>query len=162
MLAIIGGCINLRQAGRSMDGGIIMMVAAGLALSIALQATGGATYIATSLINAMEGFEPVFVMSALFLLMALCTNILSNNATALLFTPIAISTAQKLGAPIEMFLFAVIFASNTCSFASPIGYQTNLLVMGPGHYKFADYIKAGIPLIFIVWITYTVYAMYAF
>jgi di/tricarboxylate transporter len=156
--AILSGCLNLRQAMRALDSQIIFMVAAGLALSVALQRTGGAEFLATSLVTATEGAEPVFVMSAMFLLMAVLTNILSNNATALLFTPIAVSTAVALNAPPEMFIFAVIFAANCCSFASPIGYQTNLLVMGPGHYKFSDYLKAGIPLIIIVWITYTTFS----
>lgn len=156
--AILSGCLNLRQALRSLDSQIVFMVAAGLALSVALERTGGAAFLATNLVDVMAGYEPVFVMSAMFLLMAVLTNILSNNATALLFTPIAVSTAATLNVPPEMFIFAVIFASNCCSFASPIGYQTNLLVMAPGHYKFSDYLRGGLPLIVIVWITYTAFS----
>lgn len=157
-LVVLTGCMNMRQAMRSLDGNIIFLVAAGLAMSVALQQTGGAALLAESIISLTHGVEPVFIMSALFILMALLTNILSNNATALLFTPIAINTANQLGAPVEMFLFAVIFASNCCALASPIGYQTNLLVMGPGHYKFSDYMKAGIPLIIVIWLTYTAFS----
>lgn len=158
--AIIAGCLNLRQALRALDSAIIFLVAAGIALSVALQKTGGAAYLADNLVLAMEGYPPVAVMSAMFLLMGVLTNILSNNATALLFTPIAVSTAATLNVPPEMFIFAVIFASNCCSFASPIGYQTNLLVMAPGHYQFSDYIKAGVPLMILVWATYTAYAYF--
>ncbi|MCG8511337.1 MAG: anion permease, partial [Rhodospirillales bacterium] len=85
-----------------------------------------------------------------FLLVAVVTNLLSNNATAVLFVPIAISTAETLGAPVAPFVYAVIFAAN-CSFATPIGYQTNLLVMGPGHYRFLDFTRVGIPLILLLW-----------
>jgi len=97
------------------------------------------------------------ILSALFLVMALVTNILSNNATALLFMPVALGVAQRLGAPPQAFVAAVIFAAN-CSFATPIGYQTNLLVMGPGHYTFADFLKAGTPLVFIIWLTFSMLA----
>lgn len=161
-LAILTGCLNLRQAMRALDSKIVFMVAAGLALSIALERTGGASFLATSLVATMEGYEPVFIMSAMFMLMAVLTNILSNNATALLFTPIAVSTAATLQVPAEMFIYAVIFASNCCSFASPIGYQTNLLVMAPGHYKFVDYLKGGLPLILLVWGTYTAFSYFTF
>lgn len=158
--AILAGCLNLRQAMRALDSAIIFLVAAGIALSVALQKTGGAAYLADALVTNMEGFPPVAIMSAMFLLMGVLTNILSNNATALLFTPIALSTATTLNVAPEMFIFAVIFASNCCSFASPIGYQTNLLVMAPGHYKFSDYVKAGVPLMLLVWVTYTAYAWF--
>ncbi len=156
--AVISGCLNIHQALRALDSSIIFLVAAGIALSVALEKTGGAAFLATNLVESMAGFPPVAIMSAMFVLMAILTNILSNNATALLFTPIAVSTATALNVPIEMFVYAVIFASNCCSFASPIGYQTNLLVMAPGHYQFSDYVKAGVPLMVLVWATYTTYA----
>lgn len=153
-LTIISGCLNLRQAARALDMQIILMIAASLALGTALQATGGASYLAHALISTMEGASPQIIMSALFLLMMLLTNVLSNNASAVLFTPIAIGIAAELGVDPTMFIFAVIFACN-CSFITPIGYQTNLLVMAPGHYRFTDYMRAGIPLAIIMWITYT-------
>jgi di/tricarboxylate transporter len=157
-LVLLLKCINMRQAMRSLDAPIVFLVATGLAMSVALQQTGGAAFLAHSLVSVMHGVDPVLVMSAMFLLIAVLTNVLSNNATALLFTPIAVNTALSLNAPPEMFIFAVIFASNCCALASPIGYQTNVLVMGPGHYKFKDYMRAGIPLVFIVWITYTIFS----
>lgn len=157
LLVIITGCINLRQAVRAINGQIILLIAAGLALSAALQVTGGATYLAEGLIEVMEGYSPVMVMAAMFVMMAFFTNILSNNATAVLFTPIALNTAHILGADPAMFIFAVIFASNCCSFATPIGFQTNLLVMAPGHYQFKDYMKAGLPLVLIVLATYVAF-----
>ena len=92
-----------------------------------------------------------------FLLLALLSNVLSTKATAVLFTPIAVDLARVLGAPVEPFAVAVIFASN-CSFASPIGYQTNLVVMTPGNYRFIDFVKVGTPLILLVWIAFTLFA----
>ena len=93
----------------------------------------------------------------MFLLIAIMTNFLSNNATAVLFTPIAIKTANELGVDPMTFVYAVIFAAN-CSFATPMAYQTNLLVMGPGHYRFKDFVKAGLPLIFLIWLAYSLFA----
>jgi di/tricarboxylate transporter len=160
-LTILTGCLNVRQARRSIDSQVVFIVAASLAMGVALQATGGATYIAHQLINIMDGASPYVVLSALFALMVVITNVLSNNATAVLFTPIAVGTAQELGVDYLPFVYAVIFASN-CSFVTPIGYQTNLLVMGPGHYKFSDFFRAGAPLAFIIWITYSLFAPWYF
>ncbi len=84
------------------------------------------------------------ILSAFFFATAVTTNVLTNNATAVLFTPIAISTATQLGVDPLIFVYAVIFAAN-CSFATPMGYQTNLLVMGPGHYEFRDFVRTGTP-----------------
>ncbi len=102
----------------------------------------------------MTDASPAVVLSAFFLATAVLTNFLSNNATAVLFTPIAIKVAEGIGAPPEAFIAGVIFAAN-CSFATPVGYQTNLLVMGPGHYRFSDFIKAGTPLVILIWLTYS-------
>jgi di/tricarboxylate transporter len=85
------------------------------------------------------------------------SNVISTKTTAVLFTPIAIDFGIEVGAAPEAFAVAVIFAAN-CSFASPLGYQTNLLVMGPGHYKFMDFTRVGIPLVFVMWITFSLFA----
>lgn len=159
--AIILGCLNLRQAIRSIDSQVVLIVATSLALGVAMQKTGGALFLASQLVDLLSGLEAVAVMSVLFLAMVIVTNILSNNASAVLFTPIAVNLAQQLNAPISMFVFAVIFACN-CSFLTPIGYQTNLLVMGPGHYKFADFMRGGLPLAILIWITYTAIAYFMF
>jgi di/tricarboxylate transporter len=151
---IAASCLNLRQAARTFDGRIFMLVAAALAGAVALEKTGGAEYLANSVINSFDGSSPMVVLSAFFLATAVLTNFLSNNATAVLFTPIAIKVAEGIGAPPEAFIACVIFAAN-CSFATPVGYQTNLLVMGPGHYRFFDFIKAGSPLVILIWLTYS-------
>lgn len=159
--ALLSGCLNLRQARRSIDSQIVLIVATSLALGTAMQATGGAQYIAKTIIDLFSGASPTTLMSVLFLLMVILTNILSNNASAVLFTPIAVGMAQQLGVSNLMFVTAVILACN-CSFITPIGYQTNLLVMGPGHHKFSDFIRSGLPLALLMWITYTLFAPWYF
>ena len=151
------GCLNIRQAGRVIDGRIVMLVASAIASATALEATGGATAVANGVLSAMDGSSPAMVLSALFLVIAIATNFVTNNAAAVLFTPIAIGVAQRLGLPAEPFVVTVVLASN-CSFATPVAYQTNLLVMGPGHYRFRDFVVAGTPLVLILWATFSVAA----
>lgn len=154
---LITGCLNIHQAGRAVDRRVILLVGAALAMGAALQATGGAQYLAQLLIDGLAQYGASVVLSVLFLLVAVTTNLLSNNATAVLFTPIAIGAAQALDANPIAFIHAVIFAAN-CSFASPIGYQTNLLVMGPGHYRFRDFLVGGSPLVLLIWGCFSVLA----
>lgn len=151
---ILANCLNIQQAVRSFDGRIFMLVAAALAGAVALEKTGGAAFLAEAVISTFAGSPPSVILSAFFLATAVLTNFLSNNATAVLFTPIAIRVAEGIGVPAEAFIVAVIFAAN-CSFATPVGYQTNLLVLGPGHYRFSDFIIAGTPLVILIWLTYS-------
>jgi len=153
VLLVATGCLNIRQATRAIDRKILLLVGAMLALGVAMQATGGAQFIADQLLKSPFADRPLIMASLLFIIVAFCTNILSNNACAILFTPIAMNMAINMGADPVVFAITVIFAAN-CSFASPIGYKTNLLVMGPGHYRFRDFIKAGVPLVMIIWIAY--------
>jgi di/tricarboxylate transporter len=154
---LLAGCLNARQAGRAVDRTVVMTVAATLALGTALHETGGAAFVAHQLVTAFAGAGPAAVLSALFLLIAVVTNVLSNNASAVLFTPIAVSLAAELGVEPMVFVHAVIFAAS-CSFALPVGYQTNLLVMAPGHYRFVDFVRSGAPLILILWVCFTLFA----
>jgi di/tricarboxylate transporter len=151
------GCLNVRQAARAVDRQVAFLVAAALAMGSALQATGGAVFLAQHMIQALDGASPAIVLSAMFALVAVMTNLLSNAATAVLFTPIAINTALALGVEPTAFVHGVIFAAN-CSFATPMSYQTNLLVMGPGHYKFGDYLRGGAPLIVLIWLAFSLLA----
>lgn len=168
VLMIATGCLNIRQATRAIDRKIFLLVGSMLALGTALQATGGASYLANAILSLPYTDTPVAMISVLFLLVAITTNLLTNNACAILFTPIAMNLAGSISVPAGFeydiaFIFAltVLFGAN-CSFASPIGYQTNLLVMGPGRYKFRDFIKAGVPLVLLLWITYTIMLKYYF
>jgi len=154
---IVSGCLNVRKAANAIDRNIFLLIGAALAMGSSLQATGGASYLAMAMVELLDGASTTVVLSAFFILIAFLTNILSNNATAVLFTPIAINVAAELGVDPFIFVTAVIFAAN-CSFATPMGYQTNLLVLAPGNYKFADFMKVGIPLIIILWISYSFFA----
>jgi len=158
---IIGNCLNIRQASRSLDFRIFMLIGAALAMGIALEETGAVDLIARSIILLAEPYGKYAVLSAIFLMVALLTNVLSNAATAVLFTPVAISTALELGSDPLPFVLAVIYAANCC-FATPIAYQTNLLVMGPGHYKFSDYLRFGGPLVILIWLVFTAISPWLF
>lgn len=156
-IMIATDCLNVRQATRAIDRKIFLLVGSMLALGHALQVTDGASFIAESLLDIPFIQTPFAMASMIFIVVAICTNILSNNACAILFTPIAVNIALNMGVDPIVFAITVIFAAN-CSFASPIGYKTNLLVMGPGHYRFRDFLKGGIPLVLILWATYMVVA----
>ena len=151
---VLAGCLNVRQAVRSFDRTIYLMIGAALAAAAALEATGGALYIAGAAVDTVRGYAPSVTMSVIFLVVGLVTNVLSNNATAVLFTPIAIGVADRLGvAPLPMVVAVILAAS--CAFATPIGYQTNMLVMGPGHYRFRDYMIGGGPLLILMWLVFS-------
>ena len=156
-LMVFSGTLNVRQAARAIDRQIILVGGAALALNAALSATGGGAYIADGLVGALDGAGAAVMLSAFFLLVAAFTNVLSNNACAVLFTPIGINIAVGLGVDPLIFIIAVILAAN-CSFASPIGYVTNLLVMTPGRYRFIDFIRAGTPLILLLWVGFSLFA----
>lgn len=154
---ILTGCMNLRQAGRAIDRTIYLLVGTSLALGTAMTATGAAAYVANLIIGLAGGAPPSVILSIFFLVVALFTNVLSNNACAVLFTPIGVSLGASLGIDPRLFAITCLFACN-CSFATPMGYQTNLLVMGPGQYQFADFVRGGLPLVFVMWLTFTVAA----
>lgn len=154
---ILGGCLTVQQAARAFDRKIYLLVGTALALATALQESGGAHSLAHAVVEAVSDYGPAMLLSALFLLTAILTNFLSNHATAALVAPIAVSAAAEVGADPAPFIYGLIFALN-CSFATPIAYQTNLIVMGPGHYTFADFMKAGTPLILLLWVAYSLFA----
>lgn len=158
---LAAGCINMRQATRALDARVILLVGTAFALGSTLNATGGAGFLAHTLVQSLGDAGPVVTLSTFFLLVALMTNVLSNNATAVLFTPIAVGVARELGLDPMIFVYAVIFAAN-CSFATPMGYQTNLMVMDPGHYQFRDFIRAGAPLIVLIWATFSLFTPWYF
>lgn len=154
---LLFGCLNIRQAARAMDRTIFLLVGASLGLGIALYETGAADFLGRAMIDNLSGPNPATNLSVVFLTVALATNVLSNNACAVLFTPIAVSMAGGLGLPPSVMAITVILAAN-CSFATPIGYQTNLLVMGPGHYRFSDFLRGGAPLILLMWVVFSLIA----
>ncbi|GAB5454912.1 MAG: SLC13 family permease [Henriciella sp.] len=160
-LMILLQCLNHRQAARSLDLRIYLVIAAALAMGAALESTGAAEMLAQLVVWVASPFGTLAILSAIFLAVAILTNILSNAATAVLFTPIAISAAEQTGSDPLPFLLAVIYAAN-CAFATPIAYQTNMLVMGPGHYKFGDFLRFGGPLVILMWAAFTIIAPWRF
>ncbi|MEL0111118.1 MAG: SLC13 family permease [Rickettsiales bacterium] len=157
-VAMVGlGVLNIRQASRAVDPNVVATIGVAMALGIALTETGGAAFIASAFVDAMRGASPAVMLSAFFLMLAVLSNAISTKTTAVLFTPIAIDIALELGVSPEAFAVAVIIGAN-CSFASPVGYQTSLLVMGPGHYRFVDFTKAGAPLILLLWAVFSLFA----
>ena len=153
---VASGVLNIRQATRAVDPRIVATIGAALALGVSLQETGGAHYLAGALVDALHGASPATVLSLFFLAVAVLSNIVTTKTAAVLFTPIAVDIASEIGVAPEPFALAVVFAAN-CSFASPLGYQTNLLVLGPGHYRFMDFVRAGSPLIILLWIAFTLF-----
>ena len=145
--------LSVRQVLRSVDNNLLLLIVTSLALGKVIQVTGAANFLSEWLLIVLDGSSPLTILLCFYALVSLTTNFISNNACAVLFTPIAIDIAEKLNVDPKIFAIALIFSVNT-SFATPLAYQTNLLVMGPGHYKFIDYVKFGLPLTFICWIVF--------
>lgn len=150
---IATGCLNIRQAVRALDMRIFLLIGAAFAMGLGIERTGGAEFIGTNVVAAVKPFGTQALIGSVFIVVAIFTNIISNSAAALLFAPIALSIAEKADIDPIVMVLTIIFAAN-CSFATPIAYQTNLLVMGPGHYRFGDFARFGIPLVLLLWASY--------
>lgn len=142
---IVTGCLQMRDAYRTIQGNVLMLIVGTIALGAAMEKTGASRYYADAFLSLFAGSGPGPILGAMLLLTSVSTQLLSNNATAVLILPIAISTALSLNVDPRPFIIAVCFGASAC-YATPIGYQTNLLVYGPGGYRFSDYLKLGIPL----------------
>lgn len=147
-------CLTVKDAVGALSIPVIIIIVTSLALGVALTETEGAVFIARSFVALVESLPAPVVLSCLMLGMALLTNIVSNNAAGVIGAPIAIQVAREIGVPPEPFVLAVIFGANM-SFATPFGYQTNLLVLTSGGYKFADFVRAGVPLTLIMWLGFS-------
>ena len=149
---LITRCLTIGAAIRAISPSVYFVVAASLALGMALQVTGATDYMTEVFLYLTADSGPFVVLSALMLLLAVLTNIVSNNAAAVIGTPIAIGIANALQLPPEPFVLAVLFGANM-SYATPMAYKTNLLVMSAGNYTFSEFVKVGTPLTIIMWIT---------
>ncbi len=149
---LLTGCLNRSSMKRAVDFSIIMVIVASLALGKYLVVTGAAQYLAELFVYAAGPMPVAMKVSMLMLAMALLTEAVTNNAAAAIGTPIAFSIATTLGAPVEPFILAVLLGGNM-SYMTPMGYQTNLLVMSAGGYRFSDFLRVGIPLQVIVWVS---------
>lgn len=143
-------CLQPEEAYAAIDWRVILLLAGVLPLGIALQVSGGADWLAARTIGVFGAFGPLATLAAVYLLTAVLTEVMSNNAAAVLVVPIALATADTLGVDSKPFLVAVAFAAST-SFATPVGYQTNTMVYSAGGYRFADFTRIGVPLNLIFW-----------
>ena len=153
-LMLLTRCLDWRNIAGALSTPVILIIVASLGLGTALMRTGGAEFVAHLFVIATSALPTPFILSGLMLLMAVLTNVVSNNAAAVIGTPIAISVAQEIGVATEPFVLAVLFGANM-SFATPMGYQTNLLVFSAGGYKFSDFLRVGIPLTGIMWLAFS-------
>ena len=150
--------ISTNEAYQTINWQVIVLIAALIPIGIVIQKSGTAEWLATAMNNLVEQFDPalrpVVMVSLIYLMTMMLTEMASNAATAIIMTPIAISVAMQIGLDPKPFIFSVCFAASA-SFITPIGYQTNLMVYGPGGYKFSDYVKVGLPLAISLWIMAT-------
>lgn len=147
---VILRCLEPEEAYAAIDWRVIILLAGVLPLGIALQKSGGADWVAHNALGWIGGYGPLATLATIYLLTAMMTEVMSNNAAAVLVVPIAIAAAEALGVDTKPFLVAVAFAAST-SFATPVGYQTNTMVYTAAGYRFSDFPKIGIPLNLLFW-----------
>ena len=152
--------LNIQEAYRSIDWSVIVLIAAFIPVGIVVERTGTADLIGSGIINLGALFKPEFApyasLSILYLVAVLMTSIMSNNSAAIVLIPVALSIGNQLGVDIRPFIFTICFGAST-SFMTPMGYQTNLMVYGPGSYRFGDFVKAGAPLNVLFWLLATIF-----
>jgi di/tricarboxylate transporter len=162
---IASGCLTSRRAYRAIDWPILLFMIGAIGLGEALQNTGAAETIARGLVNGVEGFGPFAALAGLTLLTAVMSSLVSNQAVAVLLTPIAINAATTIsfqqglgevetGSMVRAFILGIALSASIC-FATPIGHQSNLMVYGPGGYRWKDFLRAGLPLSVIAWVFVT-------
>ena len=154
-LMLASRCLRWGDASGALSPTVIMIIVASLALGVAMIETDGALYLAQVLVQLVEGLPTPLILSCLMLVMAILTNIISNNATGVIGAPVAIQIANELGSAPEPFVLAVIFGANM-SYVTPYGYKTNILLMSAGGYKATDFVRAGLPLMFLMWVGYSI------
>ncbi len=161
LVLMVTGCLNWKDAMNALSSQVILIIVSSLAMGAALLKTGGADYLAKLFVYITFGAPPSVVLGGLMLMMGILTNIVSNNAAAVIGTPIAIGIAQRLGMPLEPFVLAVLFGANL-SFVTPMAYQTNILIMNAAGYKFSDFVRVGLPLAIGLWIILTLVLVWAY
>ncbi len=144
-LVLITRCIDADEAFGFVDGRLLALIFSMLAIGAALEASGAVALIVEALAPGLSALPPFLIVWAIYLLTSVLTELVSNNAVAVVVTPIAIGLASALGLDPRPLVVAVMVAASA-SFATPIGYQTNMLIYGPGGYKFTDFMRVGIPL----------------
>jgi di/tricarboxylate transporter len=148
-LMVLTGCLTMDEAYRAIEWKAVFLIAGMIPLGIAMQVTGAASFVATWMVDILGVYGPTVIMAGLYLLTSLASQVMPNPAVAVLLAPVALNTASDLGvSPYPLAMTVAIAAS--AAFLSPVGHPANLLVMGPGGYRFSDYIKLGLPLTLLI------------
>jgi len=155
ILMFLTGCVKFDRVGRALSAKVIVLVAASIAVGSIVEASGAAAWLGMALSLGLSSLPPALVLGAIMLFVTTLTNFASNATAATVGTPIAFSIATELGLPPEPLVLAVLFGCNLC-YATPIAYQTNMLIMGEGSYEFSDYIRTGVPLVLLMVTTLSV------
>lgn len=150
ILVMVTGCIKVKDAYKALQGSVLFLIYAMLAISVAMEKTGALHWIVDGIMHFVSDLPPFVIISILYLLTSFITEIFSNNAAAVMLTPIAVGLAQTMGVDPRAFAVAIMFGASA-SFATPVGYQTNTLVYHAGGYQFADFLKIGVPMNLILW-----------
>ncbi len=150
VLAIATRCVEMNESYRSIEWNVLFLIYGMLGIGMAMEKTGGAALIAHQMVEALDAFGPVVILAAIYLLASLLTEFVTNNAVAILLTPVVIVVAADLGVDPRPFIVAIMFGASA-SFMTPVGYQTNTYVFGAGGYSFADFMKVGVPLNLLLW-----------
>ncbi len=151
LMMVLSGCISTEEAYGAIEWNVLFLLAGMLSLGAAMEKTGASTMLASGMIEGVGGLGPLALLAAFFGATMLLTEVMSNNATVALLLPIAITTAQAIDVNPRAFMFAVVFAASS-SFMTPVGYQTNTMIYGPGQYRFKDFARVGAPLNLIFWV----------
>ncbi|BDI60977.1 SLC13 family permease [Qipengyuania nanhaisediminis] len=155
ILMFVTGCVKFERVGRALSGQVIVLVAASIAIGRVIDESGAAAWLGEALSLGLGYLPPALVIAAIMIFVTFITNFASNATAATVGTPIAFSIAAQLGIPPEPLVLAVLFGCNLC-YATPIAYQTNMLIMAEGKYEFSDYIRTGVPLVLIMVVSLSV------
>ena len=146
ILMFVTGCVKFEKVGRALSAKVVVLVAASIVVGKVILESGAAEWLSQLLALGLQFLPPAGVLAAVMLFVTVLTNFASNTTAAAVGTPIAFSLAGQLGIPPEPLVLAVLFGCNLC-YATPVAYQTNMLIMSEGGYEFGDYMRAGVPLV---------------
>ena len=148
-IVLLARCIDPEEAWRSIDGNVIVLIFGMLAVGVGLEGAGTVDLIVSAAVPYLATLSPLFLLLAIYMLTSVLTEAVTNNAVAVIMTPIVLTLANDLGVEPRPLLFAVMFAASA-SFATPVGYQTNTIVYAAGNYRFSDFLKIGAPMNVVV------------
>lgn len=149
IMMFVTGCVKFDRVGRALSAKVIVLVAASIAIGRIIDESGAAAWLGDAMSMGLQFLPPAAVLAAIMLFVTVLTNFASNATAATVGTPIAFNIANQLGLPAEPLILAVLFGCNLC-YATPIAYQTNMLIMAEGNYEFKDYIRTGVPLVVLM------------